>query len=166
MDKELVKSLNLPFRPSIGANLNLFESENRTFLLFPIVDDKKEAKSYTIAKFEFLNCIITKFGYPNDEGIVEHELYNKGLSNSPFEINEVINSNWIKEIEKKNEDSCKRIAAERNKQVGMHKKNQELRHFIIVSKEKTFECIAKDYKYELTTESLGEIFKKIFIVLM
>ena len=73
----------------------VLQTDNATILTFsakrPTVEGKYEDAGYGILEFDL--CSLTKFGYPNDEALPGHPLYEKGLS--AYGIYEVFNSSWV-----------------------------------------------------------------------
>src|SRR5215213_3446444 len=70
------------------------QSERACYLVYRDRDDERKA-------LEFSRCSISKFGYPNDEALAGHRLYEKGLRFYGFF--EVVESEWIAELRKGNE---------------------------------------------------------------
>jgi hypothetical protein len=104
-------------------------------------------------------------GYPNDEGLPEHPLWNSGLSSIETSIVEVVRSQWLKDIGDQKDRSAKRIWGGR----GMDWKpsNSLSKHFVITLKEATFECIAEELNvveyvgdYDAAFEFVMSEFKK------
>jgi len=77
------------------------------------------------------------FGPPNEEAIAGHPLSKYGLY--PFSSFEVLNSDWIKEL-------CRRNSVHRNHTDEMF---GEYRHFIFTFHDSTVEVIAVDYSVEV-----------------
>lgn len=90
-----------------------------------------------VAVVECIGWETTKFGYPNDEGLPEHPLYSLGLGDESS-VYEVVNSEWALEVGQQIQESAERICnrADVNR--------PPRRHFIVLLKERTFECIAQD----------------------
>lgn len=70
------------------------------------------------------------FGLPNDEAIEGHPLYKRGLS--PYDVFEVVNSSWIRSLERMNSVHWRHDPAT----------FQQLKHYIFTFHDSTFECIA------------------------
>lgn len=102
------------------------QSERVCFLVYWDRDMKRKA-------LEFIQCSISKFGYPNDHVLGGHRLYEKGLGFYGFF--EVVESEWIAELRKGNELIFPYFKAFVNK-----------RHFIITFHDSTFECIALGFR--------------------
>lgn len=126
--------------PSIPAEM-LLQDGREAFLLFfattPDITDSGYLGDLGVAVVECIGWVITKFGYPNDEGLSEHPLYSIGLGDEST-VYEVVNSEWALEVGQQMQDSSDRI---------WHKTDficAPLRHFIVLLKERTFECLAQD----------------------
>lgn len=98
------------------------------------------------AVVHFESHTIHSLGPPNDEAFGGHRLAEKGLQ--PYGAFEVINSGWIKQLEKMNSvHSC-------------HDRERFLkgkRHFIVTFHDSVFECVAHSYRVELTSGSIKEL---------
>jgi hypothetical protein len=101
-----------------------------------------------------------KYGYPNDEGLPEHPLYAKGLSESPSAVNEVLNSAWVREISNQKARSQARIWGARGMSMS-ETDERPLRHFIFCPKEGTFECVCRDFSITHSRKSIREIVKEL-----
>lgn len=77
-------------------------------------------------------------GAPNDEALGGHRLWGKGLRHYSFQ--EVLNSDWIAELERRNRVHPRHSADVFN----------SLRHFVVTFKDETVECVARtlDAKHE------------------
>ncbi len=73
------------------------------------------------------------FGWPNDDALNGHPLYSRGLS--PYDVFEVLNSSWIRSLERMNSVHPHHDPA----------RFQQLKHFIFTFHDSTFECIAQGY---------------------
>jgi hypothetical protein len=75
-------------------------------------------------------------GSPNDEALGGHRLWGRGLSFYSFQ--EVVHSDWIAELERRNE-----VHLQHSKKLF-----EGLRHLVITFKEQTLECVA--FGFEVT----------------
>jgi len=82
-----------------------------------------------IVRFE--SCWAHYFGSPNSEALHGHPLYGRGLTF--YGIFEVLDSSWIRLMEKRN----------RVHQHHSPARYAELRHFIFTFNDSTFECVAE-----------------------
>lgn len=81
-------------------------------------------------------------GYPNDEGLPEHPLWNHGLSDIESSVIEVAGSSWSAELRDQREQSAKRIWGGRG--MSWTPMTESDKHFVVTLKEATFECIAEE----------------------
>ena len=98
------------------------------------------------ALFEFQRCLLTRFGYPNDEarwGIPRFEEVSYG-------IYEVQNSSWIKEVVHMNRFSFPNTTD-----------NYVSKHYLFAFHDSTFECLADDLKYEVLQEPFDAVWSCI-----
>ncbi len=99
---------------------------------------------------QFENVFIQKFGYPNDEGLHQHNYYKNGLSF--YHSHLVEESDWIKERNDKRSV---------NKVTGQNYLDG-YSHYILTFQENTFECIAKKYTLRYYNDERQRILKEIF----
>lgn len=146
--------------PSVPAE-TVLQDGWKTYLLFYAVSKSKDADGYLddlgVAVLECKDCVSAKFGYPNDEGLSEHPLYNDGISDSTTSILEVVESSWISEVDGQRINSANRIWGNRGIKPDWIKDSAS-KHFIVLLKEKTFECLATDLVVERFCESFEEAF--------
>jgi hypothetical protein len=99
---------------------------------------------------EWLGCSATSFGYPNDEALAGHRLWERGLSEIDGAA-EVLNSSWIARMEVANRVHPKHDPA----------RFAALRHFVLPFQDDTFECAAEGYRIETANESLGRVVERL-----
>ena len=130
--------------PSVPAE-TLLQDGWKTYLLFFAVSKSVEESGFLkdlgVAVLECQECEMSKFGYPNDEGLPEHPLYSCGLEVAQTSILEVIDSQWVKEVSGQMIASAHRIWGGRGINPTWATERVR-RHFIVMLKEMTFECIA------------------------
>jgi hypothetical protein len=118
-----------------------------TYLLFfavsKTVDETGYRKDLRVAIVECKHCSSAKLGYPNDEGLPEHPLYHLGLGTAESRILEVIDSPWSVEMHQQTDASARRIWDGRTSS-WKPEPGTPPRHFVILLKEKTFECLASE----------------------
>ncbi len=130
-------------QPSSVPAETLLQDGWNAFLLFFAVSTQVNTEGHVtdlgVAVVECGGCRLTKFGYPNDEGIVEHPLFGEGLLSGNSSIFEVLDSSWANEVAQQMEGARKRLwSADTLRKVDpVH-----LRHFVITLKETTFECLS------------------------
>jgi hypothetical protein len=124
-----------------SPNPYLLQSDNKAFLVYKI---KNEPHKFAIV--EWVQCRGAVLGGLNDEAISGHRLWNKGLKDCLFAA-EVKHSSWIEELRKEN---------------SVHPYHDDemfssLRHYILLLKDSTFECIAAPYIIEVVEKSQEEV---------
>lgn len=106
-----VKEINTNIQIDVGAPTpTILSNEHEIYLIFymqkndPNRDGStiniRESTDDGVATVKFSQYAQFKFGNPNDEAIEGHPLFHIGLQ--PYAIQEVENSNWIKELMKMN----------------------------------------------------------------
>ena len=139
-------------------NLSLFYYYDKFFaenitVDMPVERNSNEDKGIAHIKFDIY--LIYKFGYPNVEVLQSHPYYHLGLE--PYNIFEVVESDWVKEIEI------------RNRVHPFHNRLRYLmyKHFIITFEDSTFECIARgleiSFFQNLTMKEALKTFSENFI---
>ncbi len=146
--------IDLGIQWDTGAPLpHLLRSEYRTFLTFylneqdPDWNGARSAPAH-IAIIEWHRCSETLLGWPNDEALSGHRLWERGLKETGhYGAAEVRNSSWIAEIEKGNRvhprHRPERFAA--------------LRHYILLFHDSTFECLAEGYTITKVFKPMPEV---------
>jgi hypothetical protein len=99
-------------------------------------------ESIVMATFE--ECLIYKFGAPNDEALAGHRLYGRGLT--PYGAHTVERSRWIREQERIN---------------SVHPQHRpgweaQYRHYLLAFHDETFECIARSHSVQATVSTFVE----------
>src|SRR3982751_1853612 len=98
--------------PSVPAE-TLMQDGWSTFLLFfacsETVGNSGFLEDKGVAVLECESCAVTKFGYPNDEGLPEHPLYSLGMAVASSPILEVVGSVWASEVAAQARASSDRI---------------------------------------------------------
>ena len=128
---------DIGFKPEAGVSGPvLLQTDDDAFLTFNAVHMTSDGKRGTAGTgvIELEGCYITKFGYPNDEGLGGHPLYKHGLGF--YDVFEVLDSSWIQQM-------------------------TEQRHFIFTFHDSTFECVANSLRATLSTEPYEQIFRQI-----
>ncbi|HEY1174238.1 MAG TPA: hypothetical protein VGH19_22925 [Verrucomicrobiae bacterium] len=127
----------------------IFQSEDAIMLAFCAVKEMPDGMRADagFGIIDFKGCMATKFGYPNDEALPGHPLYEWGLS--AYDVFEVINSKWVKEM------------AEQNKVVFPEHTMSPRRHFIFTFHDTTFECVTRELHASLSTKSYPEISEEL-----
>jgi hypothetical protein len=123
--------LDLPWHPNGGAPdpWILASDFEPTRVIYRVAESAPTEEPFAVLRFPM--CQIMKFGYPNDEALGGHPLYEKGLG--AYSIFEVLNSSWDKLLSDQNlipfpnPRPAERLS----------------RHFIVTFHESTFECLAE-----------------------
>ena len=95
---------------------------------------------------EFKRCLISRFGYPNDEARFGIPWYKE----ASYGIYEVRNSSWIKDVVKMNRYSFPKTTD-----------NYVARHFLFTFHDETFECLADGLSLEVVNEPYSVTFERI-----
>ncbi len=106
----------------------VFAGERNTYLKFNLASDDD------IGIIRFEHCIVSKLGYPNDEALPGHSLYQFGLTH--YELQLVINSPWLRELNLANEISFPESLGHLD----------GYKHFIFPFHDSTFECLADSFQ--------------------
>jgi hypothetical protein len=128
----------------------LLQSEGACYLLFEGTADAPPL-SDGVAIVTFRSCLISRFGYPNDEALAGHPLFKSGLGF--YGVYEVTNSSWDRELRLQN-----RVAFPT---FDMPKR----RHFILTFHDSMFECIAASAVAEISAESFSGAVSRVIKVL-
>lgn len=127
----------------------LLQTDYATFLTFNAVktlpDGRRGAAGTGV--IEIVRCIVTKFGYPNDEALPGHPLYSQGLTF--YGVFEVLGSSWIQQMTTQN-----RVCFPKTE-------DWTERHFIFTFHDSTFECVADSLRASLSTEPYEQIHAQI-----
>ena len=148
---EMISSLDLGFQPEAAVSgAILLQSEYSTTLICNAVS--RVGRTYEPAGLgivEFKLCLVTKFGYPNDEAWCAIPR-TKGLS---YGFYEVMQSAWPEEIAALNRYRFPNWAP------------FPTRHFLALFHDSSFECLCREWKARLATNPpaavLGDIAAKI-----
>lgn len=161
------KAEKISFNPEWdrGAPLpHLLQSEYKVFLTYYVndvqsdwdgtiveVNDPNSNQPHKIAVVEWLFCAGAVLGGLNDEAISGHRLWGKGLEDCVYGAALVQNSSWIEEIRKGN-------SVHPYHKNAMH---SDLKHFILLFHDSTFECVAKSYSIKILNKSMPSILEYI-----
>ena len=136
-----VIELDLGCVPEAGSSeALLIQTELSAFLTFGVryaTGDQTDCAGRALV--EFPRCIITQFGYPNDEALPGHPLYAFGLKY--YGIFEIMNPSWLKRIDQQNRVAFPKFDTYAS------------RHFLITFHDSTFECLAADIHLKIMSDS-------------
>ena len=135
-----VKLLNIGVVPEAAVSgAVVTQTEYSTFVTFNAMRENKNGmrENAGTALIEFKLCLLTKFGYPNDEAWEGHPLYSEfEKAGGAYDFYEVVNSSWLSEINKQNKKAFPDFS-------------YETRHFVIFFHDSTFECLASDFEVQV-----------------
>lgn len=137
-----LEDIKLPL-PSSPSNEVILHGDLSNFLICSTYYASSD-RSLNSVLVEFDVLSLSRFGYPNDEGLPEHRLFGKGLDNLNG-FGEVKDSEFLKECESMSNRSSERICSGREASF----KNYKLppaRHFIVSFKENVFEVVCRELK--------------------
>ena len=133
-------AVDAPFdiKPEAGVPFPvLFQTEDETVLIY-------RGCGVVVA---YIDCTITRFGYPNDEALGGHPLYAKGLQ--PYGVFEVHGSSWPAELEAQ------------NRRVFPDSHSFDYRHLVFTFHDSTFECLASTIRFESFIQPLAEVVGRV-----
>jgi hypothetical protein len=125
----------------------LMQYEDEAYLAFyPREDPIQHDPTPTVAIFQWHGCDGAVLGPPNDEAVPGHRLWPRGLDGVAWGA-EVNNSAWIAHLEKVN---------------SVHARHRpgwfsQLRHFVLLFKESTFECLAGGYSLRIEKKPMLDV---------
>ena len=171
LERELADSKGVPYAVpcdfpvmwDVGAPLPfLLCNDYRTFLTFYVSDpdpnwdgtyvnviDPSSEEPASLCLVTFEGCSSAKLGHPNDEAQGGHPLSGRGLEGYTAQI--VRNSPWLAEVARTNSahpydnpDTWK-----------------QLNHYVFWFHDTTFECLARGYEVEVTSESMADLLTRV-----
>jgi hypothetical protein len=165
VDEERVVELKVGCHPEAAiSGAMLLQDESAAFLLFNAMSDELNAdgcyEDLGTAVMEFKGCCRTLFGGPNDEALPEHPLWHKGLADRGYDICEVLNSSWAKEVMGRARRSAERIWGSRFEKAYQNV-DWSTRHFIVTFHDSTFECLADDFVLTVHKAPFAELLGRI-----
>jgi hypothetical protein len=152
---EVVVELDLGIRPEAAVSGAVcLQTEVGTFLTFNAMRPTNRMSPHGgpylenagTAVVEFKRCLVSRFGYPNDEarwGIPQYKDVSYG-------IYEVKDSTWIKEVVRLNRYRFPET-----------KDDYVCRHLLFAFHDDTFECLADDLTLDVVNEPYHVIFERI-----
>lgn len=159
MPEKKVIELDVPCAPEAAVSgAELAQTEESVVLSFNAVTSNLSKRGVYEdlgrAVMESRGCLVARFGYPNDEGLPEHPLYDKGLSETVYGICEVLNSLWLADEMAKAKRTSRRIHGARHNIFWQVMANN-LRHFHVSFHDSTFECLAKGFALSIERPVVG-----------
>jgi hypothetical protein len=151
-EPEKIVTFDIGCLPEAAVSGPLFiQTERSAFLLFNAVREVSETRrdEAGTAVVELPGCLVTRLGYPNDEGHHESPFYN----DLAYGVYEVINSIWVRQLR----DYRKTRFPNPNPDWW----GLEGRHFVFTFHDSTFECISGAPKATATTEPRTSVHRKL-----
>jgi hypothetical protein len=109
------------------------------------VREMRTMDTHRIALVKFIDCYAYQFGGPNDEVLVGHRLWGKGLA--PYSAHVISNSRWLADMEHSNKVHPRYHPD----------KWRTLKHYLLLFHDEQFECLAKGYTIEVLQDSLEHV---------
>ena len=130
MNTVFVTPVPAAFKPTVNyPRLALVHDGGRAFLYFTGRRERGAKEERAVAVFE--GCLVSRFGYPNDEALAGHPLYKHGLHD--YDFFEVLPSAWMEEIKTQNRVSFPKYDMPSRK------------HFVVTAHDESFECLANSF---------------------
>lgn len=154
---------DFPVKWDVGAPLPfLLCNDYQAFLTFYVrkpdgnwdgttvkVIDPASSETVSLCLVTFKNCVSAKLGHPNDEAQSGHSLAGRGLEGYAAQM--VKNSPWLKEVARMN-------SAHPNDRPEMW---ASLNHYVFWFHDSTFECLAKAYEVEVSSETMPQLLARV-----
>jgi hypothetical protein len=121
------------------------QSEDDAYVVFDAHSDASQASGTALVRLR--QCLITRFGYPNDEALAGHPLYAGGLGF--YGVFEVRNSSWIAQLQ------------EQNRRCFPGFRMPQRRHIAITFHDSTLEAITQSVEASLLTESRRSVLSRV-----
>ena len=147
MSRVTAYSIGCEPSPSDPAETLVQDGWNAFLLFFAVsteVDAAGQLSDLGVAVVRCVGCSVTRFGYPNDEGMPEHPLFD-ALVRAPSAVLLVEESSWASEVNEQHRSARQRLWPQAALTAEPF---PALRHFVVCLKEATFECVAKDLRVE------------------
>ena len=139
---DLVSELDVPWRPDAGTPTPIvWSGPQQTIVIFNASD--KANGERVVLSFEV--CLGLYFGYPNDEALPGHPLYERGLGY--YGLYEVTESSWLAQLRKQNQTAFPDVQWP----------SGPIRHFVVTFHDETFECLAPEMAGRFTNESALDV---------
>ena len=159
--KPRIKALkDLPAPDPGHSDVVLLSNEFKTFLLYRIAEAPEHGSAKLApewhpegedlyAVLELVGCTSMRFGFPNDEALHGHPLWDRGMSY--YSAAEVLRSPWPDELAQQNRVHPSHDDA-------MFK---DLRHLLFTFHDTTFECLCSRYTAEPTREPRSALIARL-----
>ena len=144
MERDRIVDLKLGILPEAAVSgAVLLQTETSAHLLFNAMRGGEDAG---LAVVEFTRCLLTRFGYPNDEARWGISSY----AHVSYGIYEVERSSWIEEVVRLNR---LRFPGTRDDYVK--------KHYLFTFHDSTLQCLADGMKLEVTSEPFDGVLQRI-----
>jgi hypothetical protein len=147
-----VIAVDLGFVPEAAVSGPIFfQAERSAYLTFNATHKTRNGRfeDAGTAVVEIPNCLITRLGYPNDDGRSGYPFY-KGLD---YGVYEILNSLWVRQLMEFKRTRFPKPAAD---WWGL-----EGRHFLVTFHDSTFECISSNLNATSTKEPLESVIQNL-----
>lgn len=125
-------------QPTVVAEPRLCADDSSLRLRYRTVDDK-------IVVVRFPLCSYVAFGAPNDEALVGHPLYNRGLKH--YSVHEILASSLIEMLERRNS-----VHPCHDRKLYL----QDKRHYVFTFQDSTLECVVNEGEWWKPTVTVCE----------
>jgi hypothetical protein len=151
-ERDRVIELKTVPQPSVGAPMPTILSDEQTTMVAYLNEEGDEEPDYRQSSktlITFRQPIAHMFGPPNDEAFSGHPLASRGLVPHSFFVIE--HSSWVRGLERMN-----RVHPYHDS-----KRFDAYQHFVLSFHDSTFECISKDYEFEVFREAPQDVLDKM-----
>ena len=151
---DTVVGLDLGYVPEAAISAPfMVQDENNAVLTFNAMRTRPDGLRETAGTdiVEIKRCVITRFGYPNDEALPGHPLYQRGLG--AYAIYEVLHSSWIAQVQAQNRVSFP--GAE------YWLSSDRYHHYAFTFHDSMFECIAGEIVLTVSREPWARIVQSL-----
>ena len=156
-DKDRIVALDAIPKPDAGAPMPMVVANERRLIVSYLVQGpptKWDPVELEVSRFEDETATVSfdmlsfKFGYPNDEAMFGHPLYERGLRS--YGAWEVLDSSWTRRLERMNR------AHDMHNPAIFH----SYHHFILTFHDTMLECIANGFNVERHKEAPSEAMRR------
>lgn len=148
---EVVELSGVP-RPEVGAPMPIVIADDRNVLIaYYTTEQSAVGGNNNVAVVSFRSCLMHMFGYPNDEALGAHPLYNRGLQF--YGVFEIKNSSWVRNVERMNS-----VHPDHSK---VQERYLAKKHLIFTFHDSTFECIVDGLDVDTYIGSMDSTMKRM-----
>jgi hypothetical protein len=146
-ERDEVVSLDVPWLPHAGDSMPVV-SQYEWFVAITYRAAVSTGHFGQRVLLQFDRCLVSQFGYPNDEALPGHPLYARGLTH--YGIFEVKQSSWLDTMQEQNRQSFPEVT---DWCAG-------LRHFVVTFHDSSFACLATDLEGSFVSWETREIVRR------